>query len=334
MGWSKGQVLARGLEWTGIGPGLRRMGSWRGALVLNYHRIGDSADSNLDRALWSATADQLDRQLAFVARNFDVIGPAELAAAAAAPRGRRVLVTFDDGYRDVYTVAFRLLEANGIRATLFLCTGFIDGRASPWWDEIAWMLRSSADAALAPGPWAADHLPLSGPCLETSIARVNQSYRTLEPEPAARFLEALATATGAGRRPRDPTDWITWEMAREMRAAGHEIGAHTVTHPLLARLPVERQREEIVGALDRIEAELGERSRWFSYPVGLRDTFTDETSTCLREAGVEHAFSNYGGYVHHAGLCPLDVPRSNVGPALTGPSFHAVLTLPQFCARV
>jgi peptidoglycan/xylan/chitin deacetylase (PgdA/CDA1 family) len=334
MRLAKGQVLARGLEWSGLGLGLRTMGSWRGALVLNYHRIGESADSDLDRALWSATADRLDNQLAFVARNFDVIGPSELAAAAAAPRGRRVLVTFDDGYRDLYTTAFPLLETHGIRATLFLCTGFIDGQASAWWDEIAWMLRSTAGAVLAPGPWATDRLPLSGPGLETSIARVNATYRQLAPDPAARFLEALAKATAAGRRPRDPSDRITWGMAREMRAAGHVIGGHSVTHPLLARLPVERQREEIVGSLDRIEAELGERPRCFSYPVGLRDAFTDETATCLREAGIEQAFSNYGGYVHHAGLHPLDVPRSNVGPALTGPSFHAVLTLPQLCARV
>lgn len=334
MRLAKGQVLARGLEWSGLGPGLRRIGSWRGALVLNYHRIGDPADSDLDRALYSATADQLDIQLAFVARNFDVIGPAQLAAAAAEPRGRRVLVTFDDGYRDLYTTAFPVLEANGIRATLFLCTGFIDGTASAWWDEIAWMLRRSADPVLDPGPWAADRLPLSGAGLEASITQVNESYRTLDPEPAARFLEGLAQATGAGRRPADPADWITWEMAREMRAAGHDVGAHSVTHPLLARLPVERQRAEIVGSLERIEAELGERPRWFSYPVGLRDTFTEETATCLRAAGVEQAFSNYGGYVHHDGLHPLDVPRSNVGPALTGPSFHAVLTLPQLCARI
>jgi peptidoglycan/xylan/chitin deacetylase (PgdA/CDA1 family) len=322
------------MEWTGVGRCLRSLGSWRGALVLNYHRIGDGSASTLDRALWSARAEQLDRQLAFVAANFDVIGPSDLAAAARAPRGRRVLVTFDDGYRDLYTEAFPLLQANGIRATMFLCTGFVDGVASAWWDEIAWMMRSSRDPSLPAGPWAQGPLPLTPPELEASIARVNDAYRLLEPGPAAAFLDALASATGAGHRPPVPEDWITWEMAREMRAAGHEIGAHTVTHPLLSRLSPERQREEIVGSLDRVEAETGERPRSFSYPVGLPGAFNDETAACLRDAGIAHAFSNYGGYVRHAGLRPFDVPRSNVGPALDGPSFHAVLTLPQICARV
>jgi peptidoglycan/xylan/chitin deacetylase (PgdA/CDA1 family) len=334
MRWTSGQLLARGLAWSGVGRGLRGLGSWRGVLVLNYHRIGDASASQLDRALWSASADALDRQLAFVARNFEVIGPAELASASASHHGRRVLITFDDGYRDLYTTAFPALEANGIKATMFLCSGFIDRRATAWWDEIAWMLRSSAHDFLPPGPWAPERLGLSAGDVDASIERVNAAYRELGPEPAADFTAALAQATGAGRRPADPADWITWEMAREMRAAGQAIGAHSVTHPLLARLPVARQREEIVGSLDRIEAELGERPRWFSYPVGLRDTFTSDTARCLREAGVEHAFSNYGGYIRPDGLQPLDVPRSNVGPALVGPTFEAVLTLPQVCARV
>jgi hypothetical protein len=35
----------------------------------------------------------------------------------------------------------------------------------------------------------------------------------------------------------------------------------SVSHPLLARLPIDRQREEIFGSLARIEAELGARSQ-------------------------------------------------------------------------
>jgi peptidoglycan/xylan/chitin deacetylase (PgdA/CDA1 family) len=310
------------------------VGGWHGALVLNYHRIGDASVSELDRALWSASADQLDRQLGFLVRNFEVVGPGQLAEGLTAPGGRRVLVTFDDGYRDLYTLAFPALEANGISATMFLCSGFIDGVAAAWWDEIAWMLRSSPRPMLGPGPWGPDPLPLTGPVLERSIERVNFAYRELEPEPARLFMEALAAATAGVRRGWEAGDWISWDMAREMRGAGHEIGCHTVSHPLLSRLPIERQSAEITGSLDRIEAELGERPRWFSYPVGLRDTFDADTRACLREAGVELAFSNYGGYVRPGGLSPYDVPRSNVGPALEGATFRAVATLPQVCARV
>lgn len=300
--------------------------------MLTYHRIGDGSGSALDRALWSATTDQLDRHLTFLVRNFDVITPDELAGAVERP-GRRVLVTFDDGYRDLYTHAFPVLEAHRVTATMFLCSGFLDGRASAWWDEIAWMLRSASHRQLDPGPWAGEPLTLSAPDIELSIERVNAAYRTLDQQAAAGFLGALADATGSGRRPPDETDWITWEMAREMRAAGHEIGAHTVHHPLLSRLSPDRQRAEIVGSLDRIEAEIGERPRWFGYPVGQADSFTADTADRVREAGVDLAFANHGGYVHQAWLRPYNVPRSNMGPVLDGPTFRAVVTLPQLCAR-
>jgi peptidoglycan/xylan/chitin deacetylase (PgdA/CDA1 family) len=323
---------AGALERRWIGRVVRRVGGWHGTLVLNYHRIGVAADASVDRALWSASDGQLERQLRFLARNFELIGPDELLAGDPAPRARRVLVTFDDGYRDLYTHAFPVLEATGVRATLFLCTGFIDGRASGWWDEIAWMLRSSQAPALRPGRWSPEALSLSPAEITASIKRVNCAYRTLGPGATEDFLRALGSATGAGRRPAQPADWITWDMAREMHAAGHAIGAHSISHSLLSRLPAARQREEISGSLDRIEAEIGERTRWFSYPVGVPGAFTAQTVACVREAGVELAFSQYGGYV--AGkLRPLDVPRTGVAPTLDGVRFAALLVAPQLAAR-
>ena len=50
--------------------------------------------------------------------------------------GDVVLVTFDDGYRDVYTTAFPILQEFGIPATVFLSTGMIDSRIVPWWDRV------------------------------------------------------------------------------------------------------------------------------------------------------------------------------------------------------
>lgn len=330
-----GEVLARGLQWTGFGALLRRMGSWQGLLVLVYHRTGDGARSQIDRRLWSTSAEGLDQHLRWLERHFEVIGPEELDQATLDRRGRRVMVTFDDGYRDLYDVAYPVLQSNGVRALMFLCSGFIDRSADAWWDEIAWMMRRAKRADLMPGPWSESALPLTAPALEHSIDAVNLAYRKLHTSPAARFLDLLGEATGAGRRPSSDADgdWITWQMAREMQSAGHYIGAHTVSHPLLSHLPVNDQRDEIVGSLDRIEAALGERPRWFSYPVGATDAFTTQTLECARQAGVELAFSNYGGYVRSRDFAQLDVPRVGSGLSYGSEVFAAVLTLPQLCAR-
>jgi peptidoglycan/xylan/chitin deacetylase (PgdA/CDA1 family) len=329
------ELLARGLERSGAGRILRRPGLWRGVVVLAYHRIGDGSGATLDRELWSATVEQLDRQLRLVKRDFEIIGPDQLTDGSRGRPGRRVMITFDDGYRDLRELAFAVLEDNGVKATLFLCTGFLDGVASAWWDEIAWMIRTSTRAGLRVGPWSSVPLAAGGAGQASTIECVNHAYRA---QPAARwesFLEEVGEATGTGRRPAADavSDWISWDDAREMQAAGHEIGAHTVSHPVLARLSAEEQRGEITGSIERIEQELGRRPRYFCYPLGRRDSYSEDTRTALGEAGIDLAFSDYGGYVGRGRLRRYDVVRTNVGHGMSDARFAAVLTLPQVFAR-
>ncbi len=303
--------------------------------MLSYHRIGDRSHAGCHHGLWTATAQELNDQLCLLQRNFEILDPRQLASERLSRRGRRVLVTFDDGYRDLYEVAQPVLEANSVRATMFLCTGFIDGVASAWWDEIAWMLNRSAVAILPPGRWSTEPLALHPDSLQHAIDVVTRAYWRLSPGAAASVLDELAAASGAGRRPADAaaSDWITWEMARELRDAGHQIGAHTVTHPILARLPRECQLEEIAGSADRIEAQLGERPRWLAYPVGVRGAFDEHSRAAAAEAGIEMAFSNYGGRVTSSGFQALDVRRVSVETLSSPALFSATLGLPQLFAR-
>jgi peptidoglycan-N-acetylglucosamine deacetylase len=59
-------------------------------------------------------------------------------------------------------------------------------------------------------------------------------------------------------------------LVREIGAAGHLVGNHTMTHPWLAWQTERRIREEISGASAAIEDVLGERVRYFRAPHGAR----------------------------------------------------------------
>src|ERR1035441_2048859 len=205
---SKRAILAAGLRVSGLGTLLRRLPSWRGALVLSYHRIGDRSRSDLYRGLFSATPEGLDRHLQLLKRHFDVVAPDQLNEDLLASRGRHVIVTFDDGYRDLYELAHPVLQANDVRALMFVCTGFIDGHARAWWDEIGWMLRHAARSELPPGPWSRRPLPLMGAEVESAIDLLTRAYWELEPPQASEFLASLASVTGAARRRIGAEDWI------------------------------------------------------------------------------------------------------------------------------
>jgi peptidoglycan/xylan/chitin deacetylase (PgdA/CDA1 family) len=122
--------------------------------------------------------------------------------------------------------------------------------------------------------------------------------------------------------------WMTWDMVREMRAAGMVIGGHTVHHPVLAQLSPERQWQAISGCARRFGEELGEPMSYFSYPVGQRDSFNDDTRACLRKAGIRYAFSYYGGFRTFGSWDDLDVRRIAV-ESYMGPDWvRAIVTLP------
>jgi peptidoglycan/xylan/chitin deacetylase (PgdA/CDA1 family) len=209
----------------------------------------------------------------------------------------------------------------------------VDGVAGAWWDEIAWMARHSVWAQLPPGPWSQTRLSLEGAAVESTIDRLVRAIWELHPDQGREFLERLAQATGAGRRPPSSDDWMTWSMARTMAASGHLIGTHTQTHPVLARLSPDHQLREIVSSMDRIRSELGERPRWLAYPVGNRPAFTPASMDAARRAGVELAFSNYGGFVTRGSFTPYDVRRVPSETLRSRPLFAAAMGLPQLLAR-
>ncbi|HZJ83307.1 MAG TPA: polysaccharide deacetylase family protein [Clostridia bacterium] len=50
-------------------------------------------------------------------------------------KGRHVVLTFDDGYKDFYTNAYPILKKFGFPSIMFLCPGYIDTNKKYWWDQ-------------------------------------------------------------------------------------------------------------------------------------------------------------------------------------------------------
>ena len=334
MGGTKIERAAWALSRSGAGALLRRLPSWHGVLTLCFHRIGEAGDSAWEPGLWDATVTGLDKTLGFLGRHADMIAPEDLLTMEEVPRGRHVLLTFDDGYREWSSDVLPLLRDHGVSAAFFLSTGFIDSPRAPWWYEIPWMVRRATAGAMEAGEWISAPLRLGKASQEATMETLLDAYKRLPEERTEAFLAWIAEQSGSGRC--DPLeareDWLTWDGARELRDAGMEIGGHTVDHPVLAWLPPAAQRAQIVECKRRIEDELERPMRIFSYPIGQADSFDTETRAVLREEGVRLAFSYRGGYAQ-AGrpLDPFDVPRVTGGmePLI----MRAALTLPQTFAR-
>lgn len=329
---SKRSLAARTLDWTGCGSMLRRLPTWHGVLILNYHRIGQADESDFDRNLWSATPGDFAAQLAVLRRHFDVIGLCDLDRRLNDPRGRSVMITFDDGYRDNYTHAFAALRQAGLTATFFVTTGFLDQHRVPWWDEIAWMVRRTSLRMLSAGDWVPEPLALDH--AEAAISRLLQIYKTLKGSETSNYLAYLAEALQTGRCPTDEADklWMTWDMLREMRAAGMTVGGHTVSHPVLSRISPGEQDYEVGECRRRLVAELGEPIDAFSYPVGGGRSFNQTTMDAVARHGYRWGFTYLGGYLQPGRYERFALRRTAIETDIDLSVFRAMTTLPQFFA--
>jgi peptidoglycan/xylan/chitin deacetylase (PgdA/CDA1 family) len=301
----------------------------RGLYILNYHRVGDPAATPYDRDIFSCTTARFREHILLLKDRFDLIGLDRLrhGLAHGFPRGKPpAMVTFDDGYRDNYLNAFPVLRELDVPAVFFLPTAFIGTGVPPWWDEVAWTLRQSLRPCIQLG---GDVVPLAQPALERAILRALDWIKT-DHRPLPEKLAELRAAAGVDFAATAPglDLFMSWSEAREMRAAGMDIGSHTHTHPILAHLTEQAQFEELGTSKELLEANLGAPVDSIAYPVGRPFAYDARTLAAARMAGYRLGFN----FTHKVGpLCaadPLDICRLAVEDFEPRPTLRSIIAFP------
>lgn len=90
--------------------------------------------------------------------------------------------------------------------------------------------------------------------------------------PATVFLVAGAVGTRSkwADQPASAagSEILCWSRVEELRRAGVRFGAHTMTHPRLTDLPLDRARAEVLDSKKAIEDRIGGPVTAFAYPYG------------------------------------------------------------------
>jgi peptidoglycan/xylan/chitin deacetylase (PgdA/CDA1 family) len=116
---------------------------------------------------------------------------------------------------------------------------------------------------------------------------------------------------GGVRKPFKRRPCMTWEEVRELRNCGIQVGAHTVNHLELYRLPWEVLRSELGDSRTQIEQELQEPVRVFAYPYAFPQEdrrFVEGLRIELLRAGYKAAVTTVIGRAS-AGSDPLCLER-------------------------
>jgi peptidoglycan/xylan/chitin deacetylase (PgdA/CDA1 family) len=215
------------------------------------------------------------------------------ALAAGTLPGRAACITFDDGYADNCSVALPILLKHQANATFFIATGFLDG-GRMWNDTIIEAIRSHAGDAIDLEALGAGRYPTANPSAKiAAIAALISRGKYLPPAQRKTFSEEIAKSVG-GTLPHDLM--MSSEQVRQVKRAGMQIGAHTASHPILSRLPLQEARNEIATGKADLERILDEPIELFAYPNGRSgDDYVPAHVALVRELGFTAAVSTDWG---------------------------------------
>ena len=265
-------------------------------LVLMYHGV---TEQEHDPPVWTQLPVALFRdQMAFLRDHYRVLSLEQCLAAH--NRGERLpersaLITFDDGFKNNLSVAFPVLQAFGLPATIFLTTDFIGTRDILWFDELLLLILEGARRGVAlklRGPGASESYRAGAlweaylSCLE-AVKRGGADERGL-------FLHGLRRLV-----PLEKERWLTdfgplsWQDVRHMERSGLiSFGVHTATHRILTELKSEELADELAEPRKKLARELEREPHSFCFPNGRPGVdFSAEHQEFLRGCGYHFAFS-------------------------------------------
>jgi len=266
-------------------PGFRRL------LIFTFHRVLPAPDPLLAGEPYAETfAERLDWIR-------DLLNVLPLPEAAKRLREgslppRAACITFDDGYRNNHDVAAPLLAERGLPASFFVATGAIE-RGAMWNDLVIEAMRACGDRL----DLSEFELASVDVADETDRAKkLDPTIETIKYQPMERraaIADRLYTRY-CGSAP--PALMMSREMVGALARAGHDVGSHTVTHPILLKLDAAAAREEIERSRDWVGEATGRVPVSFAYPNGRPGVdFGPEHEDMVRSAGFTCAVATTWG---------------------------------------
>ncbi|OGX17887.1 MAG: hypothetical protein A3K83_07835 [Omnitrophica WOR_2 bacterium RBG_13_44_8b] len=124
--------------------------------ILMYHRFGYESNTLF------VTPENFDRQMAYLKnKKYNVISFDQLVSGMKQnkkPRRHTVVITIDDGYKDVYQYAFPILKKYAFPAIIFLISDYVDTKD----DFVSWEeVKTMSNGGIAFGAHTRRHLLLT-----------------------------------------------------------------------------------------------------------------------------------------------------------------------------
>jgi peptidoglycan/xylan/chitin deacetylase (PgdA/CDA1 family) len=253
-------------------------------LVVAWHNI---------EATWhypappGAGLEGFERQLRWLRRACTVVpltaAVADLLAGRPLPP-RAVALTFDDGYLDNLELAVPVLRRLELPATFFLVPDLLEGKARGWWELLGWGFANAGRPSVA---WRGTQLPTRGAAGERAMGTVAEALKELDRHERDAAVAALLDELEPAGEPGTAVQrlFMDADQARQLVAAGMEVGSHSMHHAILSREPAAAQLTDLTASRAWLQKELGVSADVLAYPNGRWADFDEHTVAAAEAAG-------------------------------------------------
>jgi peptidoglycan/xylan/chitin deacetylase (PgdA/CDA1 family) len=277
--------------------------------VLCYHRVGTKG-----LPIYSALPPEtFEAQMHYLSHRYRIISVAELCDELINPRLTEpaVVITFDDGYADLFYHAFPILKRYQIPATVFLAVHAIESNEVPWYDRIFAVLQLLPGTSLDIQLGAPRRFALGSPADRLQVA--DQIMRDLRSLPDKLRRNCVSDLEHRVHLPKESLSgrMLSWEQVRTMHREGVSFGSHSLSHRVMGRLPLEEMEHELRESKEIIEKRLGTAVDTFAFPFGQPSDIGGVSSDFLAACGYRCAMTTVEG-INASGISPYQIRRTQI----------------------
>jgi hypothetical protein len=236
---------------------------------------------------FETSTQNFEKQVAYLAKNYRVVSLNELVERVRERRSLRgcVAITFDDGFRDNYENAYPILKKYNVPATIFLTTSYIEDGSAPWFIKLRYifMKTEKTDFQLR-----INHTSISLPMRTseekfTASDKVMACLKKLTNEGRISLLDRLCEDLGVIDFQELDNLMLSWDQVKQMSENSISFGAHTISHPILTRMSLDKVENEIRQSKEMIKRRIGKPVSSFAYPFGKRAHYSSEFFPILQK---------------------------------------------------
>jgi len=243
--------------------------------ILNYHDI---------------KGEDFERHVKYLNKHFKIISLGECINMLKEHKveNNYLAITFDDGYQSFYKEIYPVLKKYNIYATVFLTTDFIGLRKLFWFDLVRVCFEEK-----------------NTEIFERNIEEVKVDrdliigyLNEMEEEVKLKKVSEIIGEAKINNYNENAVRYhlLNWEQIKEMDGNLVCFGSHTMSHPILTKIPLEKARNEIFSSKEELEKKIGKKVKYFAYPNGDHSDFNDEIVKILKEADFACAVTTIDGY--------------------------------------